>query len=126
MLEDPMWSSNPAVSRVLSDETQPSPRLMIRPPASRRKPVGIYILTACLALVVAACALTSILLAAIGPSTLLALRDRWLGRNLTETISTVSQVAKVIITNDNDVWPVPGTGSPALHSARSIRAFARL
>lgn len=110
MPEDPMWSSNPAVSHALSDETQPSPRLIVSPRASRRKPVGLYILTACLALVVAACALTSIMLAAIGPSTLLALRDRWLGRNLTETINTVGQVAKVIVTNDNEVWPVPGNG----------------
>ena len=44
------------------------------------------------------CVSLSLVLASIGPSTLLALRDRWLGRNLQETVSTIGQVAQVIVT----------------------------
>jgi LCP family protein required for cell wall assembly len=48
-------------------------------------------------------------LASIGPGTLLALRDRWLGRNLGETVTTLGQVAQVVAT-EQDIWPAPDNG----------------
>lgn len=116
MAEPPIWSSHssPPIS---SADTQPSPRVAppLRSaqlsPAARRRPLGLYLLTGCLALIVLLCVSTSIVLAAIGPSTLLALRDRWLGRNLGETVVTIGQVAQVIVANnDADIWPVADHG----------------
>jgi LCP family protein required for cell wall assembly len=108
--QDPIWSSQPNISRTLPQETQPSPRLpaaAIR--RSGRRPAGLYVLTGALALVVLLCAGLSVALASIGPGTLLALRDRWLGRNLQETVSTLGQVAQVIV-SEQDVWPAPDNG----------------
>ncbi|CAG0934514.1 Polyisoprenyl-teichoic acid--peptidoglycan teichoic acid transferase TagV [Thermoflexales bacterium] len=109
--EDSIWSSHPNISRTLAPETQPSPRLRTATinPAGRRKPIGLYVLTGALALIVLMCASLSVVLASIGPGTLLALRDRWLGRNLQETVTTIGQVAQVIAT-DQDVWPAPDNG----------------
>jgi LCP family protein required for cell wall assembly len=108
--EDSVWSSHPNISRTLAPETQPSPRLRAAvKPAGRRKPIGLYVLTGALALVVLMCASLSVVLASIGPGTLLALRDRWLGRNLQETVTTLGQVAQVIAT-EQDVWPAPDNG----------------
>src|SRR5512139_711559 len=108
--QDPVWSSQPNISRTLPQETQPSPRLQAAAnKRSGRRPAGLYVLTGALALVVLLCAGLSVALASIGPSTLLALRDRWLGRNLQETVSTIGQVAQVIAT-DQDVWPAPNNG----------------
>ena len=78
--------------------------------SSRRKPIGLYVFTGFLAIIVLMCAGMSLVLATIGPTTLLALRDRWLGRNIGETISTIGQVAQVIMTNDSEVWPAPDNG----------------
>ena len=108
--QDPIWSSQPNISRTLPQETQPSPRLpaaAIR--RSGRRPAGLYVLTGALALIVLLCAGLSVALASIGPGTLLALRDRWLGRNLQEAVSTIGQVAQVIVT-EQDVWPAPDNG----------------
>jgi LCP family protein required for cell wall assembly len=106
-----VWSSHPNISRSLSQETQPSPRLQAAAlkRAGRRKPIGLYVLTGALAVIVLLCVGTSLVLASIGPGTLLALRDRWLGRNLQETVSTLGQVAQVIVT-EQDVWPAPDNG----------------
>jgi LCP family protein required for cell wall assembly len=113
MNEEPIWSSeNPTEPGppLQSQDTQPSPRLTYRVSArSPHRPYGLYALTGCLALIVMLCACTSFLLASIGPVTLLSLRDRWLGRNLGETVSTIGQVAQIIIGN-NDVWPVADNG----------------
>jgi LCP family protein required for cell wall assembly len=109
--QDPVWSSHPNSSRTPPPETQPSPR----PPAtaisrsSRRRPIGLYVLTGALALIVLMCVSLSVVLASIGPGTLLALRDRWLGRNLQETVTTLGQVAQVIVA-EQDVWPAPENG----------------
>ncbi len=110
--QGPVWSSHPNVSRTLPQETQPSPRTQATAMkrSGRRRPIGLYLLTGALALIVLLCASLSVALASIGPGTLLALRDRWLGRNLQETVSTIGQVAQVIVTNGNDVWPAPNNG----------------
>ena len=110
--QDPIWSSQPNILRARSQETQPSPRLHAAAikRSGRRKPIGLYVLTGVLALIVLICAGLSVALAAIGPGTLLALRDRWLGRNLQETVSTLEQVARVMVTNDDGVWPAPDNG----------------
>ncbi len=93
-----------------SADTLPSPPVA-RPirPRSARRPIGMYVLTAALAVIVMLCVSTSVLLAAIGPRTLLSLRDRWLGRDLGQTVQTIGQVAQVIVTR-TDVWPVPNEG----------------
>ena len=114
MPDQPVWSSQPKTTEPRSQaliplETQPSPRLVqpIRP----RRPIGLYALTGCLAVLVMMCVTVSLLLAAIGPSTLLALRDRWLGRDLGETVTTIGQMAQVMVTNnDTDIWPAPDGG----------------
>jgi polyisoprenyl-teichoic acid--peptidoglycan teichoic acid transferase len=105
------WSSNPNSSRTLTPETQPSPRVAAAAIArsKRRKPIGLYVLVAVLAFIVLLCASLSLALASIGPSTLVALRDRWLGRNLQEAVSTIGQVAQVMVT-EQDVWPAPDDG----------------
>lgn len=112
MPDQPAWSSQPRSP--VSPETQPSPRLVqpIKPrSAAPRRPIGLYALTGCLALMVLMCVTVSLVLAAIGPSTLLALRDRWLGGNLGETVSTIGQMAQVIVANnDTDIWPAPDGG----------------
>ena len=109
--QDPIWSSHPNISRTLPQETQPSPRLTAAAlkRSSRRKPIGLYALTGVLAVIVLLCVSLSVVLASIGPGTLLALRDRWLGRNLQETVSTIGQVAQVIVA-EHDVWPAPDNG----------------
>ena len=109
---DSIWSSKSPAARWQSQETQPSPRLRVQATArsSRRKPIGLYVFTGFLAIIVLMCAGMSLVLATIGPTTLLALRDRWLGRNIGETISTIGQVAQVIMTNDSEVWPAPDNG----------------
>jgi LCP family protein required for cell wall assembly len=106
-----VWSSQPNVSRSLAPDTQPSPRLHIaaQSRARRHRPIGLYVLTGVLAVIVLMCVSLSLVLASIGPGTLLALRDRWLGRNLQETVSTLGQVAQVIVT-EQDVWPAPDNG----------------
>jgi LCP family protein required for cell wall assembly len=110
--KDPVWSSHPNISRTLPPDTQPSPRLQAAAlkRAGRRKPIGLYVLTGVLAVIVLICVSLSLVLASIGPGTLLALRDRWLGRNLQETVSTLGQVAQVMVSNNNEVWPVPNNG----------------
>lgn len=112
MPDQPVWSSQPRSP--VSPETQPSPRLVqpIKPRSGApRRPIGLYALTGCLALMVLMCVTVSLVLAAIGPSTLLALRDRWLGGNLGETVSTIGQMAQVIVANnDADIWPAPDGG----------------
>ncbi len=109
MNNQPVWTSR--VSDSPSADTQPSPRpIKIVRPRSARRPIGLYVLISVLAIVVMLCASTSVLLAAIGPDTLLALRDRWLGRNLGETVQTVGQMAQVIVSPDNSLWPVPQDG----------------
>jgi polyisoprenyl-teichoic acid--peptidoglycan teichoic acid transferase len=120
--DDSIWSSTSTVIRRPVPITQPSPRLntprlnapRLRQPvtarSSRRKPIGVYVLTGVLAVIVFLCASTSLLLAAIGPTTLLALRDRWLGHNVGETVNTIGQVAQVIVANDSEVWPAPHNG----------------
>jgi len=113
---DSPWSSKPITAHWQSQETQPSPRVhasrlhVQATTRSSHKPIGLYVFTGFLAVIVFLCATTSLVLAAIGPTTLLALRDRWLGHNVGETISMIGQVAKVIVTNDSDVWPVPDDG----------------
>jgi LCP family protein required for cell wall assembly len=108
--QDPVWSSQPNISRTLPQKTQPSPRLQAAAiKLAGRKPIGLYVLTGALALIVLMCVSLSLVLASIGPGTLLALRDRWLGRNLQETVSTLGQVAQVIVT-EQDVWPAPDNG----------------
>jgi hypothetical protein len=109
--QDPIWSSQPNISRTLPQETQPSPRLQAAAikRSGHRRPAGLYVLTGALALIVLLCASLSVALASIGPGTLLALRDRWLGRNLQETVSTIGQVAQVLVT-EQDVWPAPNNG----------------
>ncbi len=107
---DPVWSSNPNISRTLTLDTQPSPRLAtITSTRARRRPIGLYVLTGVLAIIVLLCASTSLVLASIGPSTLLALRDRWLGHNLGETMTTLGQVAQVVVA-EQDIWPAPDNG----------------
>jgi LCP family protein required for cell wall assembly len=114
MSNRPVWSSQSKPTAPAAD-TQPSPAVLnamvIRRSASRRRPIGLYALTGCLALIVLMCVTVSLVFAAIGPSTLLALRDRWLGRNLGETVTTIGQVAKVIVVNnDAEIWPAPNNG----------------
>ena len=109
MNDKPVWSS----ATLPPDNTQPSPRIAVRriTAARTRRPIGLYLLTGCLALIVLLCAGTSFVLATIGPGTLLTLRDRWLGRNLQETISTIGQMAQVVVgVGDNSVWPVANNG----------------
>lgn len=109
--QDPVWSSHPNISRTLPQETQPSPRLQAAAlkRSGRRRPIGLYVLTSALAVIVLICVGLSVVLASIGPGTLLALRDRWLGRNLQETVATIGQVAQVMVT-EQDVWPAPDNG----------------
>jgi LCP family protein required for cell wall assembly len=109
---DSVWSSKSPAARWQSQETQPSPRRRVEAAtrSGRRKPIGLYVITGLLAVIVLLCASTSLVLAAIGPTTLLALRDRWLGRNIGETISTIGQVAQVIVTDNSEVWPAPDNG----------------
>ncbi len=102
MSDDPVWTSS-----LQPNDTQPASR-PVRAPI-RTRPIGLYLLTGCLALIVLMCATTSLVLASIGPSTLLSLRDRWLGHNIGEAITTIGQVAQVIVAN-NDVWPIPNNG----------------
>ena len=109
MSDEPVWSS----ATLPPDHTQPSPRIAVRRVSAERprRPIGLYLLTGCLALTVLLCAGTSFVLATIGPGTLLTLRDRWLGRSLQETISTVGQMAQVVVgVGDNSVWPVANNG----------------
>jgi hypothetical protein len=89
--QDPIWSSHPSVSRALSQETQPSPRVQAAAlkPSGRRKPIGCMCSPA-RAVIVLMCVSLSVVLASIGPG-VLALRDRWLGRNLQETVSTIGR-----------------------------------
>ena len=95
----------------MSADTQPAPRLAkIVKPSSDHRPIGLTILIGLLAIVVMLCAGSSLLLASIGPHTLLALRDRWLGRNLGETVQTIGQMAQVMVGQDTGVWPVPNDG----------------
>ncbi len=110
--QGPVWSSHPNISRTLSQDTQPSPRVAAAAitRAGRRRPIGLYVFTGMLALIVLLCVSLSVALASIGPGTLLALRDRWLGRNLQETVSTIGQVAQVMVTSDNNIWPAPNDG----------------
>ena len=110
--QEPIWSSHPNISRALSQETQPSLRLLAVAikRSGRRRPIGLYVLTGALAAIVLMCVSVSLVLAAIGPNTLLALRDRWLGRNLQETVSTLGQVAQVMVSNNNEIWPAPNNG----------------
>ena len=110
--QNPIWSSQPNISSTLTQETQPSPRVAAAAlkRSGRRRPIGLYVLTGALALIVLLCVSLSVVLASIGPGTLLALRDRWLGRNLQETVSTLGQVAHVMVSNDNEVWPAPNDG----------------
>jgi polyisoprenyl-teichoic acid--peptidoglycan teichoic acid transferase len=109
---DSIWSSKSPAARWQSQETQPSPRLRAQATSRSgyRKPIELYVLTGVLAVIVLLCAGTSLVLAAIGPTTLLTLRDRWLGHTVSETVSTIGQVAKVMMTNESDVWPVPNNG----------------
>jgi len=109
--QDPVWSSHPNISHTLPQETQPSPRIQAAAisRSGHRKPIGLYVLTGALALIVLVCVSLSLVLTSIGPGTLLALRDRWLGRNLQETISSIGQMAQVIVT-EQDVWPAPDNG----------------
>ncbi len=112
MSDQPVWSSRSRPPAPAPD-TQPSPRLapsVVRRSVSGR-PIGLYALTGCLAVIVLMCVTVSLVLAAIGPSTLLALRDRWLGRDLGETVTTIGQMAQVIVANnDADIWPAPDGG----------------
>ena len=110
--QKPVWSSHPNISHTLALETQPSPRIQAAAikRAGRRKPIGVYVITGVLALIVLLCVSLSVVLASIGPGTLLALRDRWLGRNLQETVSTLGQVAQVMVSSNNEVWPAPNHG----------------
>jgi LCP family protein required for cell wall assembly len=62
-----------------------------------------------LGLIVITCACLSFVLASIGPGTLLALRDRWFGRDTGTSIKTIVQVVQVM-TGNSDVWPVPNNG----------------
>src|SRR5512136_2676560 len=106
--QDPIWSSHPNISRTLAQDTRPSPRLQVAAikRSGRRRPIALYVLTGALTLIVLMCVSLSVVLASIGPGTLLALRDRWLGRSLQETVTTIGQVAQVIVT-EHDVWPAP-------------------
>jgi LCP family protein required for cell wall assembly len=110
--DDSIWSSTATSTPRRAQLTQPSARLREQATArsGRRKPIGLYALTAVLAVIVLLCASTSLVLAAIGPTTLLALRNRWLGHNVGETVNTIGQVAHVIVANDNEVWPAPNNG----------------
>jgi polyisoprenyl-teichoic acid--peptidoglycan teichoic acid transferase len=102
MPDQPVWSSQP---------NGPPPPSSINGPTASRRPTGLYALTGCLAVIVLLCVTISLILAAIGPATLLALRDRWLGRNLGETVTTLGQMAQVIIANnDAGSWPAPAGG----------------
>lgn len=103
MSNQPVWTNR---STLQSAETRPSSRA---PRSGRPRPIGLYLITGCLTLIVLMCAVTSLVLAAIGPNTLLALRDRWLGRDLGETVTTIGKVAQVVVA-DTDVWPVPDNG----------------
>ncbi len=114
MSDQPVWSSR-SRSPVPAADTQPSAPLngvpVIPRPISPRRPIGLYALTGCLAVIVLLCVTVSLVLAAIGPSTLVALRDRWLGRNLGETVATIGQMAQVMVANnDTDIWPAPDGG----------------
>jgi LCP family protein required for cell wall assembly len=110
MNDNSIWSSQPTPPPppIKADDTQPRARL-ITPTIRRRKPIGLYALTGCLGLIVMLCACTSFVLASIGPGTLLALRDRWLGRDTGTSIRTIVQVVQVM-TGNSDVWPVANNG----------------
>jgi len=103
MSDQPVWTNRSAPHDAKTRPSQRAPR------SARPRPIGLYILTGCLALIVLMCVTTSLVLAAIGPGTLLALRDRWLGRDLGETVTTLGQVAQVVVA-DTNVWPVPDNG----------------
>lgn len=103
MSDQPVWTNRPTAQSAETRPSSPAAR------SARPRPIGLYLLTGCLTLIVLMCVLTSLVLAAIGPTTLLALRDRWLGRDLGETVATLGQVAQVVVA-DADVWPVPGNG----------------
>jgi LCP family protein required for cell wall assembly len=110
MSDKSVWSSQPSAPQrpVRLDDTQPRVQRII-PTARRQKPIGIYLITGCLGLIVLLCACMSFVLASIGPGTLLALRDRWLGRDLGTNLTTISQAAQVIA-GTSEVWPVPNNG----------------
>ncbi len=113
MSDQPVWSSQPGPTppQVAPPPLEAQPSRRVARPIAPRRPIGLYALTGCLALVVLMCVTVSLVLAAIGPSTLLALRDRWLGRNLGETVTTIGQMAQVMVTNnDTDIWPAPDGG----------------
>jgi polyisoprenyl-teichoic acid--peptidoglycan teichoic acid transferase len=101
MPDQPVWSSQP-------NAIPPPPN---NGPTVSRRPIGLYVFTGCLAVIVLVCVTASLVLAAIGPATLLALRDRWLGRTLGETVTTLGQLAQVMVANhDADSWPAPAGG----------------
>ena len=109
-MDNSAWSSQPNSSPppIRPDDTPPGPQRIV--PASRRsKPIGLYALTGCLGVIVITCACLSFVLASIGPGTLLALRDRWFGRDTGTSIKTIVQVVQVMAGN-GDVWPVPNNG----------------
>jgi LCP family protein required for cell wall assembly len=102
MPNQPVWSSQP-------NGAPPPPS--INGPTAAGRPLGLYVFTGCLTVIVLLCVTVSLVLAAIGPATLLALRDRWLGRNLGETVTTLGQLAQVLVANnDADIWPAPAGG----------------
>ncbi len=110
MSDNSIWSSlsTPPNPPIRPDDTPPRAQRII--PASRRKkPIGLYLITGCLGLIVLLCACTSFVLASIGPGTLLALRDRWLGHDLGANITTIGQVAQIMV-GTSEVWPVPNNG----------------
>ena len=109
-MDNSVWSSQPNTSPppIQPDDTPPSPRRIV-PTVRRAKPIRLYALTGCLGLIVITCACLSLVLATIGPGTLLALRDRWLGHDTGTSIKTIVEVVQVM-TGNSDVWPVPNNG----------------
>ncbi|HET7377175.1 MAG TPA: LCP family protein, partial [Anaerolineae bacterium] len=109
-MDNSVWSSQPNSSPppIQPDDTPPSPRRIV-PTVRRAKPIRLYALTGCLGLIVITCACLSLVLATIGPGTLLALRDRWLGHDTGTSIKTIVEVVQVM-TGNSDVWPVPNNG----------------
>src|SRR5512141_3335022 len=103
-MDNPVWSSQPDSSPPIQpDDPPPSPRRIV-PTVRRAKPIRLYALTGCLGLIVITCACLSLVLATIGPGTLLALRDRWLGHDTGTSIKPIVEGAQVIAGN-SDVWP---------------------
>lgn len=109
-MDNSVWSSQPNSSPppIQPDDTPPSPRRIV-PTVRRAKPIRLYALTGCLGLIVITCACLSLVLATIGPGTLLALRDRWFGHDTGTSIKTIVEVVQVM-TGNSDVWPVPNNG----------------